>query len=502
MEDLLKEKIELEARRRLKKWRKEAKDRKKRYERFQKKTGMQGPFLPLAEPALWGQFNQFNPFYCIKKSKYLARVIVRKVREGTYKPQSSVRHEIPKPNGSVRLVDAFGIPDAALCTYLSSALRERNDRIFSAYSYAYRPGVKPIDAIARLAIFIKSEKVFASNYDFKDYFGSVSHDYIHKEVLNSRKFKITNFEKTVISALLTHEFITKSGEKKARSLGFPQGNSLSLFLANAVGDSLDRLLDKSNGNYLRYADDSIVITYSYEDSIKAMAAYSEFSQLTRVKINTSKETGISIVSDREGEMRTQKSLAFLGYELSKNKITLTEVAKSKLKSRCSKIIYRNLLMYPKRLKCIPSGRVDRFGADWDLLACISELRFMLYGHLSHDRVKKYLDGRSRLKSMPGSISYYCLVEAVADFSELDGWLVWAVSRALVERYKYPLYDVGISKPLMPANDELIDGSWLKSHRRFEGRLPSFVLAWRAARKAWFSYGNLGVNDGRDVYELQ
>ena len=131
----------------------EAADRKKQFERFQKKSGMFGPFLPLAEPTLWSDFTHFNPYYCIKNSKYIARVIVRKVRQGAYQPQLSVRHEIPKDNGTSREVDAFGIPDAALCTHLSLALRQRNDRIFSAYSYAYRPGLKPIDAISRTLYF-------------------------------------------------------------------------------------------------------------------------------------------------------------------------------------------------------------------------------------------------------------------------------------------------------------------------------------------------------------
>ena len=144
--------------------------------------------------------------------------------------------------------------------------------------------------------------MFASKYNFKDYFGSVSHHYIMREILRSNKFKITAFEKTVICALLTHEYITADGAMHRRSRGFPQGNSLSLFLANAVGDHLNSSLDKSNGNYIRYADDSIVITYTYENSIRSISAYSDFSRETEVKINAEKESGVSIISDRAGEM--------------------------------------------------------------------------------------------------------------------------------------------------------------------------------------------------------
>lgn len=499
VEEILKIKIEREARRRLEKWRKDAADKKKRFERFQKKSNTAGPFQPLGQPSLWSQFTHFNPYYCIKNSKYIARVIVTKVRQGTYRTQMAVRHKLPKPDGSFREVDAFGIPDAALCTHLSECLRTRNDNIFSAYSYAYRASLKPVDAINRLSNFLRHEKVYVSKYDFKNYFGSVSHDFIERNVINSDKFKITNFEKTVIRALLVHEYTEKGGASGRREKGFPPGNSLSLFLANAVGDYLDAALDKHSGNYIRYADDSLVVSYSYEDAIKLISSYSEFSRETKVKINKEKSTGISIISDRSNEMRTSREVSFLGYDVSKNDVTLSSSAMKRLKSRCSKIIYRNLLMMPKRTGCIPSRRVSSRGEDWDLLSCIYELRLMLYGGVKSRRVTGYLRGRYRLKSMSGAISYYCLVRKASPFVELDGWLIWALQRALAARYKYSLCSASSVKLRVPTSSELVSGSWLMRLPADSGAVPSFVTAWRASRKAWFSYGNLGAIGRLDVY---
>ena len=325
------------------------------------------------------------------------------------------------------------------------------------------------------------------------------HDYIEREVLGSRRFKLTTFEKTVIRAVLRHRIVTPDGSHERRSVGFPQGNSLSLFLANAVGDRLDSHLDKANGNYVRYADDSVVVNYSYEDSIDAIEAYSDFSKETGVQINRAKESGISIVADRPGEMRTTTGVSFLGYYISKNRVHLSESAFSKLKRRCSRIIYHNLLMYPKKFGYIPARRFDRFGTDWDLLACIAELRLMLYGERSQRTIERYLVGASRLKHMSGNISYYCLVDRVDAFAKLDGWLLWAIKRAIAERYKIVLNihpTIGLTAP---TEQELLTGDWLRAHRRFDGRIPSFALAWRASRKAFYSYGHLGVDNGRDIY---
>lgn len=216
-----------------------------------------------------------------------------------------------------------------------------------------------------------------------------------------------------------------------RDTGFPQGNSLSLFLANAVGDCLDSALDRANGNYVRYADDSVVVSYSYEDSIGAIDAYSNFSKETDVKINREKESGISIVADRPGEMRTIDGVDFLGYHIAKSRVHMSDAAILNLKKICSRIIYDNLLLYPRKFGYIPARRFDRFGADWDLLACITELRLMLYGERSQRTIERYLSGRSRIKNMSSTISYYCLVDRVSSFAALDGWLLWALEVPLV-----------------------------------------------------------------------
>lgn len=499
MELKLQERIMLEAKKQISKYRDREAIRKRKFERYQKKTGMIGPYRPSPHPHSWSRSLQFNPFHCRRHARYLANTIVKKVRDGTYELEAAHRINIPKGNGSFRDIDCFGIADTALCTLLSEAVRERNDKTFSAYSYAYRSGSTPLDAITRLSRFIRAEKVFISKYDFKNYFGSVSHDYLRETVLRSKQFKITRFEKTVLFAVMRHRYVLSDGSTHIRDKGFPQGNSLSLFLANAVGDHLDSSLDKANGNYVRFADDSIVVNYSYEDSIDAISAYSDFSRETGVKINREKESGISLISDRQGEMRTHFGISFLGYYISKNGVHLSNSAKLSLKKRCSRIIYHNLLKYPKVNGYIPRKRFDSYGTDWDLLACITELRLVLYGNISHRKIERYLTGRSRLMSMPGGISYYCLVEKVDAFAELDGWLVWSLKRALNERQKL----MHLIHPSMgwvaPPEQDLISGDWLRAHRGFDGRLPSFALAWRASRKALYSFGHLGVDAGRDIY---
>lgn len=505
MEKILEKRIIEEAKKKIAAWHFNESRDYRNFIKSQKKLPLPLIYRSRPKPKLWSQGKHFNPVYCIKHARFLAKSIVNSIRLNKYAPIETIRFSLKKTNGGLREIDIFSIPDTALCTLLSAAMRTRNEKIFSAYSYAYRIGSNPLDAILTLSSFMKAQKVFTSQYDFKDYFGSVDHEYIEKNIIQQNTFRLTRFEKNVISAILKHNYRYIDGRTGVRTVGFPQGNSISLFLANAVGHGLDSSLDKKNGNYIRFADDSVVINYSYEDAIDAIQSYSNFSRDTGVKINRNKESGISILADKIGEMRTNTEISFLGYQISKNRLSLSDKAIRSLKKKCSKIIYKQLILTPKKYGTLSPKRFGKNGTDWDLLGCITELRFMLYGKKSTHNLKRYLEGDSRVKSISSDLSYYCLVDKVDEFSKLDGWLLWALERALEKRKK--ILKGKLSRPIWPtySKADLIDGTWVKdqdwgSLRQYiDGSLPSFVLSWRASKKNWKSHGYIGSSKIRNIY---
>lgn len=493
MENALEKEIIAEAKLRLRKYEERLGFRRKYLERVRKRTGV-GVSSPLIEkPRIWGHHRQFNPAYCLSHARFLAKSIIKSVRDGRYKPVQSYRFSLRKSSGDRRCVDAFGIPDSALANLLSEALRTRNQKIFSSTSFAYMPSKTSLDAVFRLKQYLDSSKVYISKYDFSDYFGSIRTDFIEREVLESGNFLLTNFESKVIKGYLNHEFKKQDGTVGKREQGIPQGNSISLFLANAVGHSLDTELDKLSGNYIRYADDSVVVNYSYEDAVGAISAYREFSRETGVVVNQLKTTGISIFSTREEEMRTLSSVEFLGYSFSKDRITISEPGVERIKRRCAQIIYESLLLYPKRHGTLNCKRLDGNKLDWDFVSCIHRLRSYINGPYSNEELKAFLGGEKRIKVLSGCVSYYCLSDTVTDFSRLDGWLVWAIERALVKRSKIIRRSCAKSTWKVLSKPEIVSGSWFdRKVYEYEVSAPSFVLAWRASKKCWAQHGSLGV----------
>lgn len=148
--------------------------------------------------------------------------------------------------------------------------------------------------------------------------------------------------------------------------------------------------------------------------------------------------------------------------------------------------------------------------DWDLVTCVNEIRKFIYGSLRQEDIQGFLAGKSKIGRMRGFIGFCPLMDSVDQFKELDGWMLDVLLRALRERYKIiyemrrkrakkkgaSLSSLKIKKP--PTKKSLLTGDWYDgpSKLALELGLPSFVYAWRAARKKYKQYGLEDFEDPR------
>ena len=77
-------------------------------------------------PDYWQEDRKFNPFYVKRKSKSIARSISKKISEQTYEPNPPHIKNILKPNGGVRPVMVYQIPDAAVSKIYYNRLLAKN----------------------------------------------------------------------------------------------------------------------------------------------------------------------------------------------------------------------------------------------------------------------------------------------------------------------------------------------------------------------------------------
>lgn len=492
MERLIEAAIIKEAKKRLGRYSQRLYYARKYQEAFEKRTGQRARARTHTLPSSWSFHKHYDPRYCINHAKFLARGIWRSLRASSYEPVTALRSGHEKPDGGMRYIDAFSIPDTAVASIFTRNLRKRNAKIFSDSSFAYQEGKTPLDAVLRLRTLLVGEKIFISQYDFSKFFDSIGHLYLENLVSTSGDFLTTRMERQVINATMRHSY-QFDGATERRTVGTPQGNSVSLFISNVAAHPLDQHLSRINGSFVRFADDSVVVTYNYEDALRCAEAYGQFSLKSGVSINRIKSTGIRLFSERPAEMASTSHIDFLSYRFTPSGLQISERSIRAIKLRCARIIYNHLLLYPRRTLRIKSGRTGGRFYDWDLVTCINELRNYIYGGLKQCHVDQYLSGAINMKNIAGAVSYFSLVENSAQFRELDGWLINILERALNKRVELVRTIRRRPSHRSLSRAEIVDGTWYRFSISMETKAPSFFTAWRAARKSWSQHGLGGVD---------
>lgn len=503
MWQVLEEEIERKARAILAKQRREAAAATKYASRFTSRTGQTSIAAPYQRPSYWDYDNQFDPVYCIAHARFLAKRVWSKINSGLYEPKPAILFEIPKPDGGTREIMLFSIPDSAVANVFHRRLTNRNKGLFSAYSFAYRPDKNVFEAIVHLQRMLQPSKTYILKYDYSKYFDTINHDYLTK-LIDRQSFSVTRAERMIIAAFLRHRYATypswQTLQYPTRSLGVPQGSSLSLFLSNIAAHDLDMALERLDGSFVRFADDVIAIAHSFTDARNIELEFRAHCEKSGVRINFEKSSGIMLLQgrlsddrrdfflDRDdgGSLETKSHIDFLGHQVSAKDINITQKAIKRIKRKISRIIYIHLLLYPRRGHPINPDRLGYPHVDWDLITCINELRRYMYGGLREASLARFVNNDVKLPYVRGLMAFYALVTEVQHLASLDGWLANVLTRAIKERQRYIIANGLFSYSIQ--QEQILNGSWHESEVGNETVLPSFVRGWRAARKFYKRYG--------------
>lgn len=155
------------------------------------------PRKTVRQPDYWAVDRKYNPFYVRSKSTSIARSIARKLADQTYVPNEPYIKRIPKVSGGERQVAVYQIPDAAVSKIFYQRLLAKNKHRFSAFSYAYRNDRNVHYAIQDIWLDLsRNARMFVAEFDFSDFFGSVSHEYLQAQ-FDANGFFISDEERLV-----------------------------------------------------------------------------------------------------------------------------------------------------------------------------------------------------------------------------------------------------------------------------------------------------------------
>lgn len=309
-----------------------------------------------------------------QREEVLLALIHDKLKLVSYRFKPARRVLIPKEGSSKKR--KLGIPvvmDRIVGVSMHSVLEEIYDPDFTVSNFGFRRGKSQHQAMRHLQRLVKEGREWAVAVDLKSFFDEIPHGLILK--LIRRKVADEQFV-TMIARLLKAGVII-DGVFEKTTKGCPQGSPLSPMLSNIVLNELDHELEERNLGYCRWADDFVIVVRSERAAQRVMEGTIRFLE---------EELGLTVNQEKSQVARITK-ITFLGFQILKGKIRVSNKARIRFKERVKGLTCRNnpLSMYQviHELNEYLRGWVGYFG--------IQEFRYLF----------RDLDGwiRSRLRSM-------------------------------------------------------------------------------------------------------
>ena len=102
-----------------------------------------------------------------------------RLKRGAYRAKPVRRVLIPKPDGRQRPLGVTALEDKVVQRALVEVLEQVYEADFLGFSYGFRPGRSPHDALDALAVGITEKKVnWVLDMDIRDFFGTIDHEWL------------------------------------------------------------------------------------------------------------------------------------------------------------------------------------------------------------------------------------------------------------------------------------------------------------------------------------
>lgn len=256
------------------------------------------------------------------------KTLQEQLLSGNYHPQAVRGVNIPKPKGGTRQLGIPTVIDRLVQQSILQVLSPRYEQIFSPYSYGFRPGRSAHQALKQAGEYVAQGKRHVVDIDLAKFFDEVNHSRL--------LWLLSNRIGDSVLLKLIHRYLKsgmlEGGLLSQRVKGTPQGGPLSPLLSNIVLDELDKELERRGHDFVRYADDLIVLVGSKASSERvylSLVNYIEGHLL--LKVNKEKSRLI-----RNWELN------FLGHGINYDgSLLLSKSSESRLKSKLKKLSQRN-----------------------------------------------------------------------------------------------------------------------------------------------------------------